>query len=423
MAESPATESLMQRLAVGRLARAGVVDRESLQRTHDRFARSPRTSALDRLHRRIEPATPSSGSLPLVRIDRSNDRAGSGSVATDSTTSMTPTTSAPAGTVAESAASDQRARFVAAERAARQAPSISRTGAFVARRTASTPGLIAAGSTTSGILNVQSSHDAAVAHARVVAGAAPTAALHRTAERKSEPAASSVGLPAPAVTPLALASSAGSTPMIMRSASPSLGAATASPASPPNVASTASPAAPSIVDRGVSESLAMSGAGGSSSKRTSISGSLSARTVEQTAPSAAASIGELPRVSAGMTARAISPIIWRKSDPTSPPIPTVPALAATTSSPTIVAAPTQLVLRKAMVSPIASQSHVQLPSITPSAPQMVARTADESHRHAHANTSTSSHDWNIDWITEQVGRRLARRLEIERERMGARSWR
>jgi len=83
------------------------------------------------------------------------------------------------------------------------------------------------------------------------------------------------------------------------------------------------------------------------------------------------------------------------------------------------------VLRKAVVSTTASehQSQIQPPSITPLPSQIVARSADESHRHAHAGTSTSSYDWNIDWITEQVGRRLARRLEIERERMGARSWR
>jgi len=104
-------------------------------------------------------------------------------------------------------------------------------------------------------------------------------------------------------------------------------------------------------------------------------------------------------------------------------MPTVTVLAETTSSPTIAVAPTQLVLRKATMSTTASENHVQLPSITTAAPQIVARTTDERHRNAHAGTSTSSYDWNIDWITEQVGRRLARRLEIERERMGARSWR
>jgi hypothetical protein len=30
---------------------------------------------------------------------------------------------------------------------------------------------------------------------------------------------------------------------------------------------------------------------------------------------------------------------------------------------------------------------------------------------------------DIDWVTEQVGNRLARRLEVERERLGVRRWR
>jgi hypothetical protein len=46
-----------------------------------------------------------------------------------------------------------------------------------------------------------------------------------------------------------------------------------------------------------------------------------------------------------------------------------------------------------------------------------------------ADAAPSSRSWrpaderNIEWITEQVGLRLARRLEIERERMGVRRWR
>jgi hypothetical protein len=105
------------------------------------------------------------------------------------------------------------------------------------------------------------------------------------------------------------------------------------------------------------------------------------------------------------------------------PTPRVGAPASTTTSPVNAAALTQLVLRKAVAGREASQRPIQPLSITPSPPQVIARTADDRHPVPLAGTSTSSYEWNIDWITEQVGRRLARRLEIERERMGARSWR
>lgn len=36
---------------------------------------------------------------------------------------------------------------------------------------------------------------------------------------------------------------------------------------------------------------------------------------------------------------------------------------------------------------------------------------------------TDATEMDIDWIAEQVGHRLARRLEVDRERMGVRQWR
>jgi hypothetical protein len=433
MAESQAAESLTQRLAIGRLTRAGVLDRGALQRTHERFALPPRTSALDRLHRRIESATPSNARLPLVRIDRS--------IATDNAPSMNPSTSALAGATSVSAPTSEAARSPGDEHAARQTPSISRSGEFIARRVANTPGLVA-GSMTSGILkHGQSSRDAAAPHSPIVAGAASTDTLYRMA------APNPAGVQALATSRLAQASNTDSTSMVRRPASPvhvaapvlPINAAGQSTSSPPaiarsadamvwrkpegsvqasvqSVASTPSVATSSI--SGVSESFAMSG-GVSPSSGTNDPPS---RATGQRAPSAPASTGGLLRVSAWMTDHAASPVVWRTPNPTSL-LPTATALAGTASSPTIAAAPTQLVLRKAMASTTANQSAIELPSITPSPPQIVARTTDESRRHAHAGTSTSSYDWNIDWITEQVGRRLARRLEIERERMGARSWR
>jgi hypothetical protein len=420
MAESSAAESLTQRLAIGRLTRAGILDRGSLQRTHERFAFPPRTSALDRLHRRIESATPSNDSLPLARIDRS--------IAPDSAPSMSSITSAPAGGAAVSAPTGEGARSFGGETAARQTPSISRAGEFIARRVANTPGLVATGSTTLGILkHAQASRDAAVPHSPIVAGAASPDTVNRMGH-----AASHAGAPALATAPLGQPSSADSTSVMKHSATALPMSANAGPptSSPPAIARSADATVwrkaegsvqASVRSVASTPSVATSSINGGVSPSSRTTGS-SSRAAEPTAPSAAASTGGLPRVSAGVTGHAASPVVWRKPDPTAP-IPAVTALAGTTASPTIAPAPTQLVLRKAMVSTTASQSPTQPPSITPSPTQILARTADEGHRATHASTYSSSHDWSIEWITEQVGRRLARRLEIERERMGERSWR
>jgi hypothetical protein len=63
------------------------------------------------------------------------------------------------------------------------------------------------------------------------------------------------------------------------------------------------------------------------------------------------------------------------------------------------------------------------PAVTPQpASSVIARTAAPSAAAApHRPIPTPPHD--IDWIAEQVGQRIARRLEIERERLGVRSWR
>ena len=139
-------------------------------------------------------------------------------------------------------------------------------------------------------------------------------------------------------------------------------------------------------------------------------------------PGGSTATGPLPRASAGSVTRTSTPLLGGKVDAAAP-IAVVSAQPAITASPTIAAAPAQLVLRKAVVSTGTSQGPAQPPSITPSTQQVIARTADGDHATPNAGTSTFSNDWNIDWIAEQVGSRLARRLDIERERLGVRPWR
>jgi hypothetical protein len=106
-----------------------------------------------------------------------------------------------------------------------------------------------------------------------------------------------------------------------------------------------------------------------------------------------------------------------------PGIPHVAQNDKRTGSPT--AAP--LVLRKPSN---AARANITPPSTTPSTPaittqpaaSVIARTAAPNPAPvAHRAVPTPPHD--IDWIAEQVGNRIARRLEIERERLGVRSWR
>jgi hypothetical protein len=84
------------------------------------------------------------------------------------------------------------------------------------------------------------------------------------------------------------------------------------------------------------------------------------------------------------------------------------------SQPIVGVAPTQLLLRKSDAAP--SGPTTTSPSASSvNAPVSAAASSD--------GTRSYGHEGNIDWIADQVGKRLLRRLEIDRERMGIRSWR
>lgn len=418
MSETSATDSLTQRLAIGRLTGAGILDHGELQRTHDRFALPARVQALDRLQRRVASATPSTESLPLVRVDRSLEPNAASATAPIISTGAPPTTgervAARSGSTVGAPGS-----FVGAL-VAPPAPSISRTREFVARRVASTPGLIAGDSTTSGVLkHVKHSGEAPGSHPSIAIGAASKGTLQRMADLGAGRDTSPADRPT----------------SVMRAASPGLGATIASRTgardgsststplprvSAGNIARSAEPVLWRKAEGSVKATVASTPLAGTASPTLAMTPGVS-----PTIPSSSAVVaptGALPPVSAGKAGHAASPVLWRKTA-TAAALPLATALPSTMTSPSLVAVPPQLVLRKAIVSTETNRGPSHPLSITTSAPQVVARTADEGRGSPHAGTSTFSYDWNIDWITEQVGRRLARRLEVERERLGARPWR
>jgi hypothetical protein len=425
MSETSAADSLSRRLTIGRLSGPGVLYQRALQRTHDRLAPPSRRQALDRLHRRIAPETPTTERLPLVRVDRFIDRSAAASI--DARSGASASAAGAGGTPGQ---------FVGGL-VARQTPTISRSREFVARRIASTPSLLAASDTMSGVLwNANHSGNAPRSQSTMVGADASKDIVRRVPDRAAgrDPRATALGSPAPQ------SSDATVTPTVMAGALPShrtpAGSPTGArdglvtPTEQPRVAVRATePVVWRKVDASVQPSTASSAILPSLSAASPTGGVspliATASGVPSTSLAAAGivpSAGVLPRVSVGNRGTAFPPVLWQKSNTTAP-IAAAAGLANTTASPSISAAPTQLVLRKAVVSGQANQGPTQSPSITPSPPQIIARmAADEGHRTAYG-PSTSSHDWNIDWITEQVGRRLARRLEIERERMGTRSWR
>lgn len=461
MSETPAADSLVQRVAIGRLTGPGILDRRAMQRTYDRFAPSARLQALDRLYRRITPASATTESLPLVRVDRSIDRSIDPSVAATAESSRG--ASAPlAGDHAVAAAAVSAATPGASGSSvgglvARQALTVSRPGAFVARRIASTPGLIAGNSAASGVLkNAQHHGDVSGGQSAMAISATSMGTLQRMPDRV---ATSDASAGAQAVASTLGSSGAGATSTVMRAASQNQAAAASSstgardglptPAERPRGAALSTTRADALTVQRKADLVVRTSAVGSpraplasaAPPAHATTGDVSRSTTtissapqsiakmpplssagEPGAPSIAVVAGALPHVSAGNSGTAMPPVLQRKSNATVP-IPAVRALASATTSPSGAAAPTQLVLRKAVVGREVNQGPMQPPSITPLPSQIITRTADERHAAPHARTSPSSSDWNIDWITEQVGRRLARRLEIERERMGVRSWR
>jgi hypothetical protein len=118
------------------------------------------------------------------------------------------------------------------------------------------------------------------------------------------------------------------------------------------------------------------------------------------------------------TLERVSPqLVLRKTDATVRV--TAPGLPTASSTP-MSSTTMPLVSRKPDAALAAAQSPAS--SVPTSSPGVLARdTNAQAAQHPRAWTTTGHLD--IDWITEQVGSRLARRLEIDRERQGVRQWR
>jgi hypothetical protein len=431
-----APDSLPQRLAISRLAGPGMLDRSALQRARERFASPATTHALDRLGRHIVPATPGTESLPLVRIDRSVDR----DVAAPTNAVDGPASSASLGGERHvmPTAPMRDVNAFAVNLIARHTPSIGRTTAFVARRSATMSGITGGLGAAQGILNNSktSGDTPSAVRPSLVTGVVAKGMLQRVANGDG-------GRPARAgesesTTPPALRADTGATSMVMRSASPpsapsSIGAPEGSPtASPlPHVSTdvVARSSEPVLRRKSVAAQIPASPTVPTAQAGAPPVAKLPAIAAEPPAPRRSGITGPLPlvptggplpRVSARSGSHTSPSLLWRKGDvaagnPVASPFPMAAASPTSSFAPTN---PTQLVLRKSVNSSGAGPAPHHPPATTP----VTARPSDMTSATPHADRATYS-PWDVDWITEQVSRRLARRLEIERERMGVRRWR
>lgn len=371
MSDTRSSDSLVQRLAVNRLAASGVLDHRALRRMPEKFSHAAGAHVLPRLHRRIEPSTGNTESLPLVRIDRSVDPSiasvtnslpgASTSVATASgdgnVTRPSPDGSPTGAATVTSFVSDL---------VARQTPGITRTNELVARRVADSPGLIGTGRASNRLLE-RANHSGTTAP-----GTLPSIT--------TTPVAPGVVQRVVATAPASSIGEAGMPPMTMRDAS-------------------------------------------------SMPSPLRTATTGESAPAT------LPGVAVSSVSPTSIPLLSRKMDaaarlPVSSAAPITPALPVTTVSKTPSAAPVHLLFRKPDAAATASHPPTPAPTITRHAPSIassptgvVARMPVAPDATLLGPASMHEHDPHLDWIAEQVGHRLARRLEVERERMGVRQWR
>jgi len=404
MSETAQSDSLAQRLATGRLSNPGVLDRRVLQRAHDRFASSTRAHLLSRLQRRATRATAGAVSLPLARIDRSVD-----------------VEAPPPGFTGAAATPNSAPALIADSRNTRSAPTISRTPAIVARRIAQTAGLVGGESTVARLFERSQQSGTSATHAPDVVASDAKGNAQSVAKRR-------VGRRG--------ANTDSAVTNVSDSSQPSAGHLTgriASMHAPRTSARDTGLASAALLMRRVDAreqgSVAGAGADSRSAAASPVRG-VSSPTIgvaspppatHQSASGSAAepgSIAQTVRASAAASSR----LVWRRSDPPAP-TPAARAVPAMTAAPAISVAPQRLVLRKAIVPATRAEGPLQTPSISSAPTSAIARTHDAHGTSTYHAETGHAHDWNLDWIAEQVGKRLARRLEIERERTGVRQWR
>lgn len=141
MSDAPVITPLIQRLAIQRLARPGVLDRGKLQRVHERFAPPAPTPLMLRLFRCARPMSQGAHALPVVRVERSVDAGAPATV--ESVATPVQVMGASETTTIASASSP-----VVGNLLSRQSPGLMRSGDSAVKQTnALAPGVMRAGAT------------------------------------------------------------------------------------------------------------------------------------------------------------------------------------------------------------------------------------------------------------------------------------
>lgn len=365
-----AGDAMAQRLAVQRMTAPGVIDRSTLQRA-PRASTVASAGLVDRLQRRAATSETNGarGALPLASsvARRASSETHEQSASPASPSSNYGTASTPLVTA--------RATATVARRAAPDAsPSIN--------------------GTTPASLEIARSVSAAP-HAQATAGI-PTAS-----------AQASLSLSAP--------TSAVARGVVQRV--PERGRSPAPTASETTTAVSRAPSTPA----GNGLPPAISSASGPSSSLARMPSSSNGATP--------VSIARMPVVTASSVAQTSMPHVSRKADTTARSTPSSSGADRPSFSPSPVVgnAATPLVMRRPDITAHrpapTSPPAISTPAITTSAPSTIARAPASPVASPHVASPGRADAAQIDWIAEQVGNRLARRFEIERERMGVRSWR
>ena len=390
MAEIPATNPLVQRLAVRRLVAPGVLDRRTLQRLQERFAHPSSTPLLGRLYRRMASAEPNAAGLPLARAYRSAEPDTASSLSSDSDSTSVST-----------AAHDRSNGGSGADLSlARQAAGVSSAGEFVAQRAVTARGLIDGDRTVSRLIERSSKaspESSAISHGAIASGvvqrvANDGAAAVSTGGRTLPRLIGRPGKASPESSSISHNAVAGG--VVQR------------------VANDGAAAVSTVV--GALRPMLVAGAGTSSVTQDTSATKHRPVVMRKAATTASATAVLQAKESTGRVAEHGSR--------------NAAAAHAAPASPTVAGISTPLLWRKpdAVAAPQVAGS---LPTITTAASAVIAREAaapvqtPTPDQPMHAPASTSAVAMDIDWITEQVGSRLARRLEIERERLGVRPWR
>jgi hypothetical protein len=404
MTESPAISALIQRLAIGRLAAPGRLQRHELQRTHDRFSHPPGAHVLGRLFRRIEFAEPSATGLLLARADASIDQDAVPSAQTDASTQAASVVSAdhPA-TRAETTVGGTSS--VVTNRLARRTPGVTQSGRFVARKVAATPGVIA------------SSHVVQ----RLVARAgdslrSPTDAAGDAARTMSAPASRAAG---------SIASAPASQQRVMRKAEAAIAAAATGHTPDGHAGSSA-------VDSYASTSALVGVRSPMFTTQRPVAATL------QRSPGEPIVRAMESRPQSGDVAgpRSLSfedsaqPGVFASSALVHTNTWASAATAKASNGANAIGSASPLVLRKADVTVVSPAAAKQLPTISTAQPRVIAREVAatphaQSMQHAAIPEMERPEMDRLDIIriAELVESRLGRRLEIERERQGVRQWR